>query len=223
MTATTPINEKSRIEDALEYLPLARRTEYLAGQVIYSPEQPSNSIYLVVSGKVLISQFTAKGDEVLLDVVRTEDLFGESAFLETSRPSEKALAFEKSEIMMWPVTDLEDLVIKCPRLGVALLQMLARRNVEFTRRIESFATDTIELRLARSLLRFSERLGSRDENGTIRMMPFTHEMLSRYVGTSREIITQYMIRFRKQGYVEYSRSGIVLHAETLAAVLGESD
>jgi CRP/FNR family transcriptional regulator, cyclic AMP receptor protein len=51
------------------------------------------------------------------------------------------------------------------------------------------------------------------------MMPLTHAMLSRYVGTSREIITQYMNRFRKQGYMIYSRTSIVVYPDALKAVL----
>jgi DNA-binding transcriptional ArsR family regulator len=51
------------------------------------------------------------------------------------------------------------------------------------------------------------------------MMPFTHEMLSRYVGTSREIVSQHMNRFRKHGYVSYSRQGIRLYRDTLSKVL----
>ncbi len=31
------------------------------------------------------------------------------------------------------------------------------------------------------------------------MMPLTHELLSQYVGTSREIVTHYMNQFRRQG------------------------
>jgi CRP/FNR family transcriptional regulator, cyclic AMP receptor protein len=121
--------------------------------------------------------------------------------------------------MTWAISDMQDLVMKRPRLAVALLQVLAQRNAELTRRIESFSVDTIERRLARSLIRFSERLGTPDEDGSIKMMPFTHEMLSRYVGTSREIITQYMNRFRKEGRLSYSRRGILLHRDTLQAVL----
>jgi hypothetical protein len=37
------------------------------------------------------------------------------------------------------------------------------------------------------------------------MIPFTHELLSQYVGTSREIVTHYMNQFRRQGYLRYSR------------------
>jgi CRP/FNR family transcriptional regulator len=125
--------------------------------------------------------------------------------------------------MTWAISDMEDLVMKRPRLAVALLQILAQRNAELTLRIESFSIDTIERRLARALIRFSERLGTPEEDGSVRMMPFTHAMLSRYVGTSREIITQYMNRFRKQGYVVYSRRGILLHRDALKTVLDRSD
>jgi CRP-like cAMP-binding protein len=52
-----------------------------------------------------------------------------------------------------------------------------------------------------------------EEDGSVRMTPFTHELLSQYVGTSREIVTQYMNQFRRQGYLKYSHKGIVLYRE----------
>jgi CRP/FNR family cyclic AMP-dependent transcriptional regulator len=124
--------------------------------------------------------------------------------------------------MTWTNSDMADLVMKRPRLAVALLQMFAHRNAEFTLRIESLSIDTIERRLARSLIRFSDRLGTPEEDGSMRMMPFTHELLSRYVGTSREIVTHYMKCFRKQGYVTYSRQGILVHRDTLKTVLNRN-
>jgi CRP/FNR family transcriptional regulator, cyclic AMP receptor protein len=209
---------QSRIEDVLAHLPISSTTEYSQGQTIYGPDHVSKSIYLVVSGKVLISQVAAEGSEVLLEIVRPDELFGESAFLDVPQRPEQASALERATLMTWPISDMEDLVMKRPRLAVALLQVLAQRTAEFSRRIESFSLDTIERRLARSLMRFSERLGTPEEDGSVRMMPLTHEMLSRYVGTSREIVTQYMNRFRKQGYVSYSRHGIVLYRDVLKTV-----
>ena len=190
--------------------------------MIYGPDKLSNSIYLVVRGKVGISQIAEDGTEVLLEILRPEELFGESAFLDTPRRSERATAIEKVTLMTWAISDMEDLVMKRPRLAVALLQILAQRNAELTRRIESLTIDTIQRRLARSLIHLSERLGTLEEDGSVRMMPFTHEMLSRYVGTSREIVTQHMSQFRKQGYVNYSRQSIVLHRDTLITLLDRS-
>ncbi|MGD0776749.1 MAG: Crp/Fnr family transcriptional regulator [Candidatus Solibacter sp.] len=113
--------------------------------------------------------------------------------------------------MAWTTADIEDLILKRPRLSVALLQILAQRTIDFTHRIESFSVDNIARRLARSLIRFSERLGTAEEDGSVRMTPFTHKLLSQYVGTSREIVTHYMNQFRRQGYLKYSRKEIILH------------
>jgi CRP/FNR family transcriptional regulator, cyclic AMP receptor protein len=113
--------------------------------------------------------------------------------------------------MSWTILEIEDIVTCSPRLVIALLQILAQRSVEFGHRIESFSADTIARRLARALVRFSERMGQRNaEDGPVQMMPFTHELLSQYVGTSREIITLYMNQFRREGYLDYSRQGILL-------------
>jgi len=187
--------------------------------MIYGLDTMPRNIYLVVKGTVGISHTAVDGTEVLLEIVRPDELFGESAFLQVTRHSERAEAIERAEVMSWPVSDMEDLVTKRPRLAVALLQVLAQRNAEYTRRIESFAIDSIERRLARSLLRFSERLGTQEEGGSTSMMPLTQQMLSQYVGTTREIVSHHMNRFRKNGYVSYSRRGISLHRETLQSVL----
>lgn len=218
-SSTTTLGSCTQLEDVLAYLPIAGTMEYGPGQTIYGPDRFSKNIYLVVAGKVGISQIAEDGTEVLLEIVRDDELFGESAFLDAPRRSERATVIEKARLMSWPISDVEDLVTKRPRLAVALLQILAQRNADFARRIESLSIDTIEQRLARSLIRFSERLGNPEEDGSVRMMPFTHEMLSRYIGTSREVVTQHMSRFRKQGYVDYSRQGIRLHRETLSTLL----
>ena len=49
----------------------------------------------------------------------------------------------------------------------------------------------------------------------LQTIPFTHVLLSQYVGTSREIVTHYMNQFRRQGYLRYSRKGILLHRDAL--------
>jgi len=220
-TGITSLVKSNRMEDVLAHLPITGTTSYGQGQIIYGPEHLSKSLYLVISGKVLISRVAEEGSEVILEIVRPEELFGESGFFAGPRRSEQATAIEKVTVMTWAISDMEDMVTKRPRLAVALLQVLAERNAEFSRRIESLSLESIEQRLARSLIRFSERLGQPEEDGTVKLMPLTHELLSRYVGTSREIITQYMNRFRKQGYVSYSRHGIILNCDVLKTALNK--
>jgi CRP/FNR family cyclic AMP-dependent transcriptional regulator len=217
-TSILTLETQPGYEDALAHLPVSKTSEYTKGQVIYDSEKFARSIFLVVTGTVAISHMAVDGTEVLLDIIRPDELFGESAFLVSGR-SERAEAIERTEVMTWAVSEMEDLLTKRPRLAVAMLQMFAQRNAEYSRRIESFVRDSIAQRLARSLLRFSDRLGTKEESGTERMMPLTHDLLSRYVGTSREIVSHHMNRFRSKGYVDYSRKGISLNRDFLRTVL----
>jgi len=217
--ATSPLTlalpEQRSLEDPLAHLPCSSILEYRRGQVIYDQDQPSTSIYLVIDGKVKVCRMADDGRQVVVDIYQADEFFGESAFLSASTRDEQALALEGTKVMTWTTAEIEDLVTHRPRLAIALLQILVQRSIEFGNRIESFSVDNIARRLARTLIRFSERLGQGADDGSVQMMPFTHELLSQYVGTSREIVTHYMNQFRRQGYLRYSRKGIMLYRDAL--------
>jgi CRP/FNR family cyclic AMP-dependent transcriptional regulator len=204
-----------QLEDPLAHLPCSSIAEYRKGQVIYSQDQPSTSLYLVIDGKVKVCRVADDGRQVMVDIYQTDEFFGESAFLSSPTRDEQALALENTKVMTWTTSEIEDMVTRRPRLAIALLQILVQRSMDFGHRIESFSVDNIPRRLARSLIRFSERLGQQAEDGSVQMMPFTHELLSQYVGTSREIVTHYMNQFRRQGYLRYSRKGILLYRDAM--------
>lgn len=212
---TTAVALQKPLEDPLAHLPCSSILEYRKGQLIYSQQQPSTSIYLVIDGKVKVCRVAHDGRQVVVDIYQRDEFFGESAFLNGLQRAEQAVAMENAKVMMWTTAEIEEMVMRRPRLAIALLQILAKRSMEFAHRIESFSLDNIARRLARTLLRFSERLGQSNDDGSVKMIPFTHELLSQYVGTSREIVTHYMNQFRRQGYLRYSRKGILLYRDAL--------
>jgi CRP-like cAMP-binding protein len=223
MATVSPVFAPQKtLEDPLAHLPCSTIVEYRRGQTIYNQDQSSTSLYLIIEGKVKVSRLADDGHQVVVDIYQSDELFGESALLNASRRSEQAVALESTRLMTWTTSEIEDIVLKRPRLSLALLQILVQRTVDFSHRIESFSVDNISRRLARSLIRFSERLGTPDEDGSVRMTPFTHELLSQYVGTSREIVTHYMNQFRRDGYLKYSRKGIVLYRDAFREYLRQN-
>jgi len=194
-------------------LPCSRAVEYLKGQIIYSHDVLTSNFCLVISGKVVVSRLGSEGNQVIIDIYQRDEFFGESALLDRPHQAEQATALETTKVMAWTAGTIEELAMRRPSLAVALIQVLVQRTIIFSGRIGSLAVDGAGLRVARSLIRFSERLGSPEDDGSVRMVPFTHELLSQYVGTSREIVTHYMNQFRRQGYLRYSRKGIILYRE----------
>src|SRR5262249_49074597 len=150
---------------------------------------------------------------VIVNIYQTKEFFGESALLHLPQRPEVATALDNTKLMTWTVSEVEELAVRRPRLGIAFLQMLAQRTTEFTRRIESFNANSVAQRLARCLISLSERMSTPQKDGSVRMVHFPQELLSEHIGSTREIVSQYMNQFRKQGYLQYSRKGIVLYPD----------
>jgi CRP-like cAMP-binding protein len=108
-------------EDILAILPVSTVVEYRKGQIIYGPGQPSTSIYLRVAGTVRLSHITDDGYELVLEIIRAGEVFGESGFVNVARVSERATAHGDVMLMIWRVSAIEDLMTKHPRLAVSLL------------------------------------------------------------------------------------------------------
>jgi CRP-like cAMP-binding protein len=144
-------------------------------------------------------------------------LFGESAFLEGTRHTERAEAIENTEVMSWTVSNIEDRLrnghdLQCVASGPRATQRrVYAPDRELCARQRCPAT--------RPFTPLAQRLGTRQEGGSVSMIPLTHQMLSRYVCTSLEIVTHHMNEFRNHGYVTYSRRGISLRRDTLQIVL----
>lgn len=212
-----------QMEDALVYLPHKSVIDYRRGQVIYDEGQPSNGIYLVVRGRVKTSVPVDDGSQTVIEIFAAEQFFGESGLLNLDHRGESAMALENTALMSWTTAEIEEQVDRQPKLGLALIQMLVERCLDFEERLQSFALDKTPERIMRALLRFADRLGSRAEDGSVRIPPLTHQLISEYVGTSREIVTFQMNRLRQEGFIRYSRKGIDVYVESLIEQLRRHD
>src|SRR5579864_7011303 len=156
-TSLTALAPQRALEDPLAHLPCSSIVEYRRGQSIYNQDQPSTAIYLVIGGKVKVSRLSDDGRQVVVDIYQADEFFGESAFLSLARRTEQAIALDSAKLMAWTTAEIEDIIMKRPRLAVALVQIFVQRSMDFAARIESFSADNISQRLARWLIRFSER------------------------------------------------------------------
>jgi CRP/FNR family transcriptional regulator len=197
------------------YLPRKGVTGYRKGQVIFAEHQPPMGLQLVVQGRVKVSIPLENGTQTVVNIFTTDDFFGERSLLGTQPGFERATALDNVTLMSWTSLEIEEQVVRQPGLGVALLQMLVRRGLDYEDRLQFFALHNAAERVAVSLLRFAARLGARDEDGSIRIAPLTHQVISEYVGTSREIVTSQMNFLRQKGYLRYSRKGIQVYEDAL--------
>src|ERR1700682_2731042 len=115
------------LEDPLAHLPCSTIVEYKRGQVVYDQDQPSDSLFLVIDGKIKVCRLTDDNRQVVVDIYQPDEFFGESAFLGLPNRTEMAVAIESTKVMAWTTVEIEEIATRRPKLAIALLQLLVQR------------------------------------------------------------------------------------------------
>jgi CRP/FNR family transcriptional regulator, cyclic AMP receptor protein len=220
--AAVIVPQQKQLEDPLAHLPCSTIYDFKKGQMIYGHDNPVNNVFLILSGKVNVSRIAGNGRPIVIDVYRTDEFFGESAFLGRNTQNEFAVAAEPTQVMSWGSDEIERISLARPKLAIGLMQLQAQRSEEFVQRIVGFSGDAIGKRLANALIRFADRLGWTLSDGSTEMSAFTHQFLAEHIGTSREIVTHCMNELRRRGYLRYSRKTIQVYVGPLRASLVEA-
>src|SRR5947207_754544 len=88
-------------EDPLTYLPRKPVQEFAKRRVIYDSDQPSDSLFVVILGRVKITTTAEDGLETISRIVSAEGLFGESALIGAPKRTESATALDNVSLMGW--------------------------------------------------------------------------------------------------------------------------
>ncbi len=196
-------------EDALMYLPVGESKKYKKGQMIYGPESKDRLVYLITSGQVALGSMDDEGFISYNHLRLEDDLLGYEAYV--GKPYRtSAWCLTEVMVMQWSIATIASRAYSVPKLGPALLTAQVDLQMESDLRMAMEARMKISERLAAMLSMFASRLGEPQEDGSLLLPAFTHETLSRFVWTSREISTHYMNIFRRLGWIRYSRKGIII-------------
>jgi CRP-like cAMP-binding protein len=202
-------------EDPLTYLPRKPVREIGRGRVIYDADNPSSELFVVILGRVKITNHAEDGAQTTARIICTEGLFGERCLIGSSGAVETATALDTVSLMSWSRLELEAYIEQEPRLGIALAQYIVRQCLSLQDRIESMAIYKTRERVMLSLLQLARELGTPMPDGALRTRSLTHRTIAEFVGTSREIVSVQMNRLRRLGLIRYSRKNIDIYVNEL--------
>jgi CRP/FNR family transcriptional regulator, cyclic AMP receptor protein len=216
---TRPRESSFTPEDPLTYLPRKPVQEFARKRVIYDPQQPSDHLFVVILGRVKISNISDDGGQLVARIVASEGIFGESSLIGAQRRHEAAVALDNVTLMSWSAAEIETQIEREPRLGLALSQYLVRECIELQDRIESMAVYKTPERVMLALIQLADSLGSPMADSSIRVPALTHHTIAEFVGTSREIVTFQLNRLRRLGMLRYSRKHMDVYTGAIQGVL----
>lgn len=170
---------------------------YSRGDVLFTEEDESSELFVVVSGRIAMANKSIDGRESVVALMERGDLFGELPLFDGLTRSTQARALEPSEAIAIPYAPLRDLYKAQPQLLWNVVALLTAR----LRVTDEALADSVFLDVTgRTAKRLLELAGDADEFS----LPVTQEELAGMVGASRERVNKAIASFVRLGWLEQS-------------------
>src|ERR671916_920653 len=197
-----------------ERLPDARLE---AGDIFYSPDDPSEKVFILRRGKVRIYKLADDGREFTLAVVDAGTMFGEMTLTAQHLQGAYAQAMEPSEVSMMLREDFERLILEKPQVGLQIAHLLSERLRRYEIRLEDLTLKDIPTRLASMILLLAEAEGVVTSEGYVRVPThYTHQQLGTMIGTTREAVSRAFGVLQEENIVELRRR--IIYVKSLEAL-----
>jgi CRP/FNR family cyclic AMP-dependent transcriptional regulator len=173
---------------------IATKRIFPKGTIVISEGDQSDSLYIVIKGKANAIRDNEEGKQIVLNVFRPLDYFGEMSFFDKECRSATVITKEQSEFLIIPRKDFWDIMHAHPDIALNLVRLLVEKMRKATRQIEELAFMDVYGRVARFL---TETV---NDQGVI-VDKITHQEIANMVGSSRETVTRIMNELIDRGYI----------------------
>ncbi|MSP96517.1 MAG: cyclic nucleotide-binding domain-containing protein [Betaproteobacteria bacterium] len=177
------------------------------GTTIIVAGDPTESLYIIISGRLKVMMSDADGKEVILSILGSGEFFGEMGLIDDNPRSASVVAIEPCELLCIHKRDFNRCLAENFDMAMAVMRGLVRRLRDADRKIGSLALLDVYGRVARLLLDMSELV----DGHKIVAKRLAKQDIAKMIGASREMVSRVMKDLQLGGYIEMRGSTIVLH------------
>ena len=141
---------------------IAVEKQYNKGQTIFSEEDETKGLFVVVDGRVKVYKVSSEGKEQILHIIEAGQSFGEVTVFTGQQMPANAQSLAKSRLLLFPRSAFVGLVTANPSLALNLLAIMSKKLRQFAVQIENLSLKEIPARLASYLIYLAEEQGSAD-------------------------------------------------------------
>jgi CRP/FNR family cyclic AMP-dependent transcriptional regulator len=203
MTSTTQDGSSGRAETApLDDVVRALAAHgvvrnYAKNTIIITEGDPSDSLYVILSGRVKVYLSDGQGREVVLDVHGPGRYVGEMAFDDAPR-SASVMTLEPCTMSVLSGKQFREFVASNPDATMHLIRSLIHRARVASENVRNLALLDVYGRVARLLL----DLAQEKDGHLVIDQPYTQQDLAQRVGCSREMISRIFKDLVAGGYIK---------------------
>lgn len=205
----------------------AQLVRYGADVTIFQRGDAGDSMMAVVSGRVKICAHSVEGKELILNLIKPGEVFGEISLIDGEPRTADAVALEPCQLLVLERRDFQRHLDQNPRMASRLLAILCQRLRRTSASLEESLFLEVPARLARVLLHLSQAHGIPAKAGTCIDVKLSQQQLGAIAGITRESVNKQLGLWQKAGWIAVRNGYVTLaHPQALADLAGlvpESD
>jgi CRP-like cAMP-binding protein len=184
-------------------------------QIIYFPEDTSNTLYMLKEGKVKISKQSPDGKEIILAYLHPGEVFGELSITGQEKREEIAEATEDAVICVVDVKNLHMMMEKNAKFNFNITKLIGFKLKKIQNRLESMIFKSAEQRVSSFIKELAMEhgkpiLGNAEEK--LIQLKLTHDDIAKLTATSRQTVTSTLNLLEKKNIIDYDRRSIFVKA-----------
>jgi len=196
-----------------------RVRDLAAGDAIFAEGQPAARFAVILSGSIKLVQLSSDGDAIVFRVVGAGDTLGAVSLLGAETYPVSAIAVTPGSILEWPATVMRQYLEQHPRLSLNVLRSVSDRLQALRLQYRQLATEKVERRIARALLRLMHRAGTQVDDGVRLDLPLSREDIAQLTGTTVYTVSRIVSRWEAGGLLRSGRQQLVIRdPERLLAI-----
>jgi CRP/FNR family cyclic AMP-dependent transcriptional regulator len=213
-------------EAAAEIAECAHIVGYEKDAAVFHAGEPTDLLYVLLSGEVKLYYGTAEGERLLVAIARSGQILGFTDLdAGDTRDAEQKQLFTGQALSRCKVA-----IIAWARVARALRDLPGQQLVQIVRRINdewvalccrflTFLTMDVRGRLAYTIADIAERFGIPDARGKLITLKLSHEDFAELVGASRPMVSKHLKELAKAGiFAKENARYILAHGEGLMRV-----
>jgi len=210
LLAQSPLFRGANDTELEAALAASRRSEVAKNAFFFHQDEPADAFYVIVEGRVRLSQLTPEGHQVIIHIMGPGDGMGIIVALSNTTYPLSAEAISDCRALKWGYEATISLMEQYPRLALNGLRLVAGRFRELQQRYRELSTERVEQRVARALLRLARQTGRRTSEGVLLDLPLSRQDLGEMTGTTQYTVSRILSSWEQQGLIGTGRERVVV-------------
>lgn len=199
-----------REEDHQKILSRSGIGKYKKGAFVFHEGDESEWLYIILRGKVKIVKHSSSGQETILEVHAVGDTIAEVAVIDGRPYPASAACLGESSLLKISRSQFMDLIGRYPTIAQEIIKGLGKRLRDIVATLSSLAAQPVEKRLARTLLKFTERFGIANGQQVILDLSLTRQDLADIIGSTVETVIRTMTKLKNKGIISWEGKRIYI-------------